>query len=217
MPAGGGGDLDDGNKKKFEHGYLVIPAGTGAVTIDGAAHAQTAERIELKPGTHTLELRLPGKDPWLRRVRISAGQKTTVEPMFVDTAERSSTERTGFYIVGAGGAVLAGGFVTALISRNAANEARDIVRVERGRDASRPLSETDDLAPVRTREDLQDARDHHARFSVISNALYITGFITVGVGAYFLYKGARQRSDAPPPFAIAPVRGGGIVAKELRW
>ncbi|HEY5945736.1 MAG TPA: hypothetical protein VIV40_09605, partial [Kofleriaceae bacterium] len=81
----------------------------------------------------------------------------------------------------------------------------------------RPLSETDDLAPVRTRADLQDARDRHSRYAVISDALYITGLATTGVAAYFLYKGARQRSDVPPPFAIAPLHGGAMIAKEVTW
>jgi hypothetical protein len=177
----------------------------------------TNDRYEVIAGTHVVELQQPGKDPWRRRVRIAAGQKTTLSPMFVETGSRARIEQRGFVIVGAGAAVLAGGFVTALLARDAAAEARDIVRVETSRDASRPLSETDDVVPVRTRDDLQDARDRHAKWAAISNALYVTGIITTGVGAYFLYKGARQRRDAPPPFAIAPVQGGAMIAKELAW
>jgi hypothetical protein len=150
-------------------------------------------------------------------VRISAGQKTAVAPMFIDTDERSRIENRGLVVVGVGGALLAGGFVSAMLSRDAAKEARDIVRIESSRDATVPLSQTEDVAPVRTREDLQDARDRHARWSVISNALYATGIVTAGVGAYFLYKGARERRDAPPPFAIAPLQGGAMIAKELAW
>jgi len=203
---------------KLKIGYLVVPPGTGTLTIDdAAAPAPVGDRFELAAGTHILQLEQPGKDPWRRRVRISAGQKTTVMPELVDTESRSRVETRGFYVVGAGGALLAAGFAASMISRDAANEARDIVRIERSRDPSRPLSETAMISPVRTRDDLQDARDKHARFAVISNALYATGFITAGVGAYFLYKGARQRRDVPPPFAIAPVRGGAVIAKELAW
>ncbi len=203
--------------KEITVGYLIVPPQSGAITIDGAVTPQTAERIELDPGTHVIELAKPGKDPWRRRVRISAGQKTTVTPVFVDSGRRRSTEHTGYYVLGAGGAVLAGGFVAALMARDAANEARDIVRIESSRDPTRPLAETAPIAPVRTREDLQDARDRHARWAVISNALYVTGLITSGVGAYFLYRGARERRDVPPPFAIAPVEGGAIFAKEVTW
>jgi hypothetical protein len=164
-----------------------------------------------------LELHNPGKDLWRRRIRISAGQKTVVTPVFVDVGSREQTEHTGFYILGAGGAVLAGGFVAAMLARGAANEARDIVRVERSRDPSLPLSETIGAAPVRTREALRDARDRHDRWALISNALYATGIVTAGIGAYFIYKGADERRDAPPPFAIAPLRGGALVAKEVAW
>ncbi len=206
----------DSKPKEIKVGYLIVPPDSGTITIDGAVTPQTGERIELDPGPHVIELQKAGKDPWRRRVRISAGQKTTVTPTFIDHGQRERTETTGFYVLGAGGAVLAGGFVAAVIARDAADEARDIVRIERSRDV-RPLSETGMVAPVRTREDLQDARDRHAKWSVISNALYVTGIITSGVGAYFLYKGARQRRDVPPPFAIAPVEGGAIIAKELAW
>ena len=215
------GDLDVAKAAKLKIGYLVIPTGNGTLTINEAVppavNPEHADRIELPAGTHVVELRQDGKDPWRRRVRISAGQKTVVRPDLVDTAERTSVEHRGFYILGAGGALLAGGFITAMLSRDAANEARDIVRVERSRDPSRPLSETAPLAPVRTRDDLQDARDRHAKFAVISNALYVVGLATAGVGAYYLYKGARQRRDVPPPFAIAPLEGGAMIAKELAW
>jgi hypothetical protein len=203
--------------KEIKVGYLIVPPDSGTVTVDGAQTPQTGQRIELDPGTHVIELAKPGKDPWRRRVRISAGQKTTVSPTFVDHGQRERTEHTGLYVLGAGGAVLAGGFVAAMIARDAASDARDIVRIERSRDPTKSLSETGMAAPVRTRADLQDARDRHAKWSVISNALYVTGIITSGVGAYFLYKGARQRHDVPPPFAIAPVEGGAMIAKEIAW
>ncbi len=203
---------------KLKHGYLVLPPNSGTLTIDnGPPPAGDNNRYELESGTHVIELQQPGKDPWRRRVRITAGQKTEVSPMFVDTGARAVVEKRGFYVLGAGGVVLAGGFVAAMFSRDAAAEARDIVRVERSRDPSVPLSQTDDIAPVRTREDLEDARDRKAKWALVSNALYVTGAITAGVGAYFLYKGARQRRDAPPPFAIAPVQGGAVFAKEIAW
>ena len=203
--------------RQIKVGYLIVPSQDGTLRINDKPVALTGLRIELDPGTHVIELQQPGKDPWRRRVRISAGQKTTIDPRFIDTAARASTERTGFYILGAGSAVLAAGFGAALLSRGAADEARDIVRVERSRDASVPISSTEDVAPVRTRDDLQDARDRHARWAVISNGLYVVGIAAAGVGAYFIYKGARQRRDVAPPFAIAPVQGGAVVAKELSW
>lgn len=213
-----GSEVDVNKPVKFKYGYLLIPPdATTTLTIDGKATPLTDKRIELEPGTYVIELSRPGKDPYRRRVRISAGQKSVVNPEFVDTEERGASETRGFYVVGAGGAALAVGFVAALIAERAGNEAQDIARIERGRDPSQPLSQTGMLAPVRTREDLQDARDRHARWSVISNAFYAVGLATTAFGAYYLYKGARERRDVPPPFAIAPVQGGAMIAKELVW
>lgn len=194
-------------------GWLMFPQGAHTVSIDGKV-TPPAERVELAPGTHTLEVQAPGKDPWRRRFRITVGQKTTVPaPELVDSAQREATETRGYYVVGAGGALLIGGFAAALISRDAAAEARDIVRFERARNPSQPL---ENVAPIRTRADLNDARDKASRFALYSNVSYGLGLVGVGVGAYFLYKGGRESHD-PPPFAIAPTRGGVFFAKELAW
>lgn len=201
--------------EKLKVGWLVVPANVG-LTIDGKTTAP-ADRIELDAGTHVVELTVPEKDPWRRRVRIGAGQKMTLAPEFVDTATRSATETRGLYILGAGGALLVGGFVTALISRHAADEARDIERIEQARDPSQPLSVTGQIAPVRTRADFDAATDKATTFAIISDVAYGAGLVAAGIGAYYLYKGARERRDVPPPFAIAPTRGGVYVAKEIAW
>ena len=107
--------------------------------------------------------------------------------------------------------------ISSTISRDAADEARDIYRIERARDPSRPLAETGAIAPVRTRAEFEDARDKASRFGLVSNVAYAAGLVTAGVGAYFLYKGARERTDVAPPFAVAPTRGGVFVAKEVAW
>jgi hypothetical protein len=192
--------------------------------IDGQEQTGTPDpkggdwiRYELAPGTHVIEIRNLRDDPWRRRVRISAGQKTELHPVLVSRRARASAERRGFYVLGAGGALLVGGFITAMISRDAAAEARDIVRIETARDPSQPLSVTGQIAPVRTRTDLNDARDRASRFAIISDVAYGAGLVAVGVGAYYLYKGERERTDVPPPFAIAPTHGGVFVAKELAW
>jgi len=225
--AGEGG----GRRQKFVKGYLdVMPLKSGGqveILVDDKrleakpapnAAAPGTMRYELEAGVHVVEIRSPNSDPWRRRVRIGGGQRTLVQPQPVITAERERDETLGLFVVVGGGALLAAGFGAALVSKDAAAEARDIVRIERSRDATRPLSETAGIAPVRTRDDLQKARDRAARFSVISNAAYLTGLITAGVGAYFLYKGARERSDAPPPFAVSPIVGGGaMISTEVAW
>lgn len=224
--AQGGGELGP-KQTKFVKGYLdVLPAKGGQSAevliddkrIDGKPGPNSTTRYELDNGVHVIEVRSAGADVWRRRVRIGGGQRTVIEPELVITASREKAETLGLYIVAGGGVLIAGGFVAALVAKDAAAEARDIARVERSRDPTRPLSETASIAPVRTRDDLQDARDRSSRFAVISNAAYLTGLITAGVGAYFLYKGARERTDITPPFAVSPISGGGaLISKEVAW
>jgi hypothetical protein len=210
-------DIDVGTREVPKIGWLTVQGSAGAtLEIDGKT-TELASEIELSPGTHVVELRRDEYDPWRRRVRISSGQKTSVSASFTETAPRQAYEKKGLYVLGASGVLLLGGYITAAISRDAAEEARDIVRIERARDPSRPLSDTAASVPVRTRADLEAARDKASRFGLISDATYAVGLVTAGVGAYFLWKGARERSDVPPPFAIAPTRGGVFVAKEVAW
>ena len=223
------GGVELGPKQtKFVKGYLdVLPPKGGQAPaevfiddkrIDGKPGPNSTTRYELDNGVHVIEVRSAGADAWRRRVRIGGGQRTLIEPELVITASREKDETLGLYIVGGGGVLIAAGFIAALVAKDAAAEARDIARVERSRDPTRPLSETAPIAPVRTREDLQDARDRSAQFAVISNAAYLTGLITAGVGAYFLYRGARERTDIAPPFAVSPVTGGGaMISKEMTW
>ena len=192
-------------------GWIVAP--TGSTFVVDHRHAADA-RIELAPGTHEVELATPAHDPWRRRVRLTAGQELVLHPAFVDTGAREHTEHLGLALLGGGGTLLAAGFVTALISGHAAADAREIVRVETARDPSNPGY---DLEPKHTRADLDAARSRANSFALISDVTYGAALVTIGVGAYFLYKGERERADAPPPFAIAPTRGGAFVAKELRW
>jgi hypothetical protein len=192
-------------------GWLVPPQ-HAALRVDGKP--ATGAEIELAPGTHEVEVRAEAHDPWRRRVRIIAGQKLELHPDLVVTSDRERDEHVGFIVLAGGGALLAAGFATALVSEHAAADAREIVRVETLRNPAAPGY---DLEPKRTRAELEDARDRASKYAVISDVAFGAGLVGLGVGAYYLYKGARQRTDVPPPFAIAPVRGGAFVAKEIRW
>jgi hypothetical protein len=204
---------DDNGKpvKVPDIGWLVPPT-IGSMTIDGKP--ATGKEIELAPGPHEVEVRVEAHDPWRRRVRISAGQRVVVHPELVVTSEREHTEAIGFVFLAGGGALLAAGFASTLVSEHAADDAREIQRVETLRDPSAPGY---DVEPKHTRADFDAARNRASTFSVMSDVAYGAALVSIGVGAYYLYKGARVRSDAPPPFAIAPVRGGAFVAKEIRW
>lgn len=182
-------------------GWLVLPG----------------ERIEMEPGTQVVERRAPGADVWRRRVRIVAGQETKVEPKFVNTDERERKEHLGLYVLAGGGALLATGFAFAILSEHADNEAREIDRVEKARDKTLPISRTSAVEPVHTRADFQAAVDRANRDALISDIALGAGLVAAGVGAYYIYIGGKERDDVPPPFAIAPTRGGALVAKEIAW
>jgi hypothetical protein len=201
------GDNPTGAKPTLGYVELREPA-----SIDGKP--TQPGRIELPPGTHVVEMTKPGSDLWRRRVRVSAGQVTKLQPALIDTADREHTEMTGFAVLGGAAALLAAGFVTALVSEHAANEARDIQRIESARSPSDPMT---DKEPLRTRADFDAARDRASTFGVISDIAIGAGLVAAGVGAYFLYKGEKQPTDGAPPFAIAPVHGGALIARELRW
>ena len=191
-------------------GWIVAPP--GELHIDGKP--SHAGENEVAPGEHTIELRVPDKDPWRRRVRLTAGQKIDLHPELVDTADREHHEHVGFALLGGGGVLLAAGFVTALISEHASADAREYIRVEAARDPTNPGY---DLEPKHTRADVDAAVKRADNYALISDISFGAALATIGVGAYFLYRGEGERADVPPPFAIAPTRGGAFVAKEIRW
>jgi hypothetical protein len=196
------------------NGWLVIPPSSGRLRVDGREISSTKDPIALEPGTHVVELDVERSDPWRRRVRINAGQKTPVAPVFVATSERESKERTGYLLLGGGAAIGAFGFAAFLISTHAADDAREILRVESKR--TTPIDES--LEPLHTRADFEDARSRATRWATISNLAYGAALVTAGVGAYYIYRGGKARSDVPPPYAIAPLTGGGaMVTKAVTW
>ncbi len=202
----------DETKKPLEAkiGWLIIPAGA-AFTVDGKP---AQGKVELPSGEHTIEGRAPDKDVWRRRVRVLTGQEMQVHPAFVDTDERESTVHVGEGVLAGGAVLLGAGFVTALIAEHASNDAREILRVESARDPNNPSY---DLEPKHTRADFNNARDRAHTYGLVSDLSFGAAIVTIGIGAYYMYKGERERDDVPPPFAIAPTHGGAMVAKELRW
>jgi hypothetical protein len=186
-------------ESKATKGWLVLPG----------------ERVELEPGTHVIERHAPGSDVWRRRVHITAGQELRVEPHFVATAPRERNEHIGLAVLAGAGALLATGFGFALASEGAANEAREILRVESSRDPTQPIDTS--LEPLRTRADFNAAVDRANRDAIISDVAYGAGLLAAGVAAYYLYIGAKQRTDVPPPFAVAPTRGGAVIGKAIAW
>jgi hypothetical protein len=193
------------------------PEGHRELFVDGNP-VPWHQRHELQPGTHVIEIRTTGADPWRRRVRIIAGQKTLIAPEFVHTADREHYEHVGFALAGGAGALVAFGFVASLVSSGASADAREIARVEAARDPNKLLVDTTAVEPLHTRATFESERAKASRWGVISDVAFGAALVAGGLAAYHFYKGEQARSDVPPPFAIAPVSGGGaMVVKEGRW
>ncbi len=188
-------------------GRLAVPSDISAITIEGQSHKAVDGVVTLPPGTHIVVIEREGFDPWRRRVRIVAGQKNRIEPVFVATAAREKKEKLGMALVGTGAAIGVFGFVAMLKSEHAAKDAREINRLE----TSRPP------AGMYTRQDFLDKRDESEKWSTISVVSFGAAIVSVGVGAVFLYLGGRERSDVPPPFAVSPVSGGAVVSRGISW
>lgn len=209
-------DLDIKKPEAKANGWLVVEGRDPfEIEVDGAAAPAPVDgKISLATGTHVIEVRLPHKDAWRRRVRINAGQKTAVAPELVETASREHREHVGLGLLGGGAAIAAFGFASTLIASHASDEAREIVRVE----TARPPGAIDtSVEPLRTRADFEAARSRANKWRLISNVAYGAAVVTAGIGAVYLFFGARERSDVPPPFAVTPVTGGAVISKELTW
>jgi len=57
--------------------FISTPPGA-EITLDGKYAGSTPSGIALAPGTHTVELSLPGFAPWKRDLAVSEGSDLTV-------------------------------------------------------------------------------------------------------------------------------------------
>jgi hypothetical protein len=188
-------------------GKLIVPSQYTHVTVDGKVLTPKDGVLELESGTRLVEIEKPGHDPWRRRVRVNVAQKTEIHPAFVDTANREKKETIAIALLGGGLAVTGFGFYAAIKSHDYAAEAREIDRLE----TSRPP------AGRHTREDFDKARDNAKKWSTISAVGLGVGVATLGVSAIYFYLGGKERTDVPPPYAVAPVSGGAMIVRGVSW
>ncbi len=93
-------------------GWLELTGDLAAMTVvvDGKPVAPRAGVFPLAPGPHVIDVRVPGKDPWRRRVLIAGGTGKTLAPVLEDTAGRERTRRLGLpFILGGVGLGAFGG------------------------------------------------------------------------------------------------------------
>jgi hypothetical protein len=204
------------------HGWLVIAPDVLALQpslrIDGTA-VTTAPELVLPGGVHEVVVEAAGREPWRRRVRITRGQRASVAMKLPLVEEARARRNRGLIFVGAAGGAAVVGVVAALISKNAAEEARDIWAIETSRPETVPIGDTIGIEPLRTRDDLEAARDKARLWSIVSLASYGAALAAGGIGAYILLRERRGDVEGyPAPFAIAPLpEGGAVVAKEIAW
>jgi len=195
-------------------GRLVVSPpqhrGPRQIEIDGLPVTLDGDRLELSPGVHVVEVRTAGADPWRRRVAIGADGTTTITPDLPPSGPRARNRTIGMILVGGGAAVVAVGIGAFYASRGAADEAREIARQE----IARPPGDLS--TPVRTRAEFDDARSRWRTWSVVSNLAWGTGLVMASGGIYLAYR-FRPPSLDEPAFAIAPVSGGAIVTRSVRW
>lgn len=188
-------------------GKLIVPGEYTTVIVDGKAMTPKDGVLELESGTRVIEIEKPGHDPWRRRVRINVSQKSPIQPTFVETSSRQSKETIGMVMLGGGLAVAGFGFYAALESSGYSSDAREIERVESG------------LPPAGkyTRNDFNKATDNAKKWGLISDVSIGVGLVSIGVGAVFFYLGGKERTDIPPPYALAPVNGGAMLVRGVSW
>jgi hypothetical protein len=197
-------------------GWLVVETGTpGAeIRIDGEMKQVDAQgRYQLEGGSHEVEIRAPAHEPQLHTVRVSRGQLVTVRADLRAEATVAGLNRKGYYGVGAGVGLLVVGGVAAILSNRAGDRARDWAELERGRPTG---VDTEDLAPIHTRAEIEDEVATQERFALISNIAYGVGVVAIGVGAYFLVKG-RPRGERRVKVAPMVSSSGGGLLGEVRW
>ncbi len=193
-------------------GVLVLPKRPTLLVVDGiAARTDDANRLPLSPGLHVIEIREPGKDPWQRRIAITAGLDLAITPDLVDAGPRENRRTLAFALGGAGALLCGVGVGMFYRSRNASDDAREILAAE----IARPIGDTTE--PLRTRDDFDDARSRAKRDATISNVAYVAGLGLVGAGIYFFITSRAPSDEDVPALVIAPVTGGAFIARTIRW
>ncbi len=223
-PKDGGGTGKPG--EGIPYGWIKLDVKTpgATVTFDGKQpELDDQGRIQADDGLHDVRVEAAGHDPWIRRVRVARGQSRTVEVTLRDSAERRGQRTKGWLALGAAIVLTAAGGGFALLEADAFEEANDIWTTE----SKRPSSDSDgSLVPIRTREDLEDARSRGRRYHLLSLASYGLAAAALGASAWFFIKERpAERKGYPPPVAFTPIfapgdSGIGVQAtytKEIDW
>jgi hypothetical protein len=202
-----------GDKPVPEIGWLKVDTVPGAtVRVNGKPWAvDDRGRFALQPGTHEIEITAPGRVTERRTVRISQGQEAAIQVDLESRALRASRQRTGRVGLAAAVGFGAVGAMTAIMSGQALDDARDAWVIETTRPTAVPLSETVGVRPLRKREEIEALVARSDRWAKVSYVSYGLAAVSLGVGVYML---SRAPEEKPPKTTLAPlvpadVDGGG--------
>jgi len=188
---------------------LQVMPETASITFDGKpARFDKEGRIEAPPGTHVAIVEAEGYEPWQRRVRVFLGQNKVVQVRLNRTSERRANRRKGYFALVAAGAFAVAGGVFSVLEYNAHEEAQDIWDVETIR--PKPSVADTSYVPIRTRDDLKDARDRGKRYALISGVSFGVAAAALGLSIYyFVQERPEARKGFPLPVAVAPIAPAG--------
>ncbi|HUQ05472.1 MAG TPA: PEGA domain-containing protein [Kofleriaceae bacterium] len=194
----------DGDKPTPEIGWLKVDTVPGAtVRVNGKPWAiDERGRFALMPGTHEIEITAPGRVTEWRTVRVSKGQEATIAVDLESRAVRAKRQRTGRVGLAAAVGFGAVGAMTAMLSSDALDDARDAWVIETTRPTSVPLSETVGVRPLRKREEIDALVARSDRWAKVSYVSYGLAAVSLGVGVYML---SRAPEEKRPKTTIAPL------------
>lgn len=92
------------------------------VTIDGRPYRGAFSRIQLPAGKHFISVQRRGHRPWSREIVVERGQKLELDADLETTTQR----KLSWWVIGAGGVVVALGGVAALGAAGADSDASDL-------------------------------------------------------------------------------------------
>jgi hypothetical protein len=209
-------------------GWLAIRIDVpgAAILIDGKPAAQRPDgTIEHDPGIHTLEVTMPGYEPWRRRAVVVRGQKRAIEVTLKKTADRRRERRLAYLGFGVAAALGVGGAVFGFLENQAFEEAQDIAALERERPPTAVLGPDMPEHVVHTRAELDDAVARGERYRLISYVSFGAAAVALGISIYyFIQERADERPGHELPMALVPTvdedghAGAQVVfTRELDW
>ena len=213
-------------------GTIVVKMGseTGEVVIDGDKRVPLQSgtaRLDLSPGSHSVEVAVAGQPPQKRNVLVTAGKETVVDLALAGSAPGASRPDKPFptrKVIGGG--LVAGGLVAgavAVISAMAYSDALDegdkLQASTNPLDRKLPPGQKADEAcgsALDEREAICKANADANRSSAIAWATGIGGGLLVAAGAYFLFVdgGDKEKATAKRKTRLVPTVGhssGGFV------